>query len=141
MAGYAQRFGVRLGQYDLSILCRRMADFALLVGKWGMGEFCHQLGSGRLVRIMTAQAIRRLERLVLVRLLEFGVLHVMAAEAKRRRCLRQVKIKLGLSNFSRLMGEVASLAPHVQSGVTTALRRDVYARFMTTQAEVVFLAS
>ncbi len=51
-----------------------MADVALLVGEWRMHEPRHQLGSGGLVRIVTGQAIRRGEGLVLVRLLQIGTL-------------------------------------------------------------------
>ena len=41
VAGHAERLDVGLRQHYFSILGRRVADFALLVGEWRMGEFCH----------------------------------------------------------------------------------------------------
>ena len=70
VTGYAQSLGIRLRQDNFSVLRGRVANLALFVGKWRMGESCHQLGSRRLVRIVAAYAIRGFKRLVLVSLLQ-----------------------------------------------------------------------
>jgi len=40
VAGHAQGPGIGLRQHHFSILGGRVADFALLLGEWRMGEFC-----------------------------------------------------------------------------------------------------
>ena len=141
VAGHAQRLGVGLRQHHFSVLGRRMADFALLVGEWRMGEFRHQLGRSGLVRIVAAHAIGRLEGLILVRLLQVGVLYVVAIEAKRRRRLGEMKVELGLADLPCLVRDVAGVAAHVEGGVAAAFLGNVHAGLVATQAKILFLIS
>ena len=99
MARYAQCLGVFLGKHHFSVLCRRMADFALLIGEWRMSEFRHQLGRCRLVRIVAAHAIGGFKGLILVRLLQGRILYVMAVDAKRRWSFGEMKVKLDFADL------------------------------------------
>ena len=96
VASHAQRLGIGLGQHHFAIFGRRVADFALLVRKRRMREFRHQLRRRRFVWIVTAQAIRRLEWLVLVRLFQIGALYIVTIDAKRWGSLGQVIVELAL---------------------------------------------
>src|SRR5579863_930629 len=84
VASYAQRFDIGLRQYHFPVFRWCMANVTLLVRKRWMHELCHQLGCGRLVRIVTSQAIGFIEWLVLVRLLQVRALGVMAIQTKCR---------------------------------------------------------
>ena len=118
-----------------------MADFALLVGERRMRKLRHQLGHSRLVRIMAGHTVGGFEGLVLVRLLQVGVLYIVAIDAKRRWRLGQMKIKLGLAEFSGLVGNVASLATHIEGRVPAALLRNVHPNLVATEAKIFFLIS
>src|ERR1017187_3835316 len=139
VASHAQCLGIGLCQHHFSILGRRVADFALLVGEGRMGKLCHQLGSGGLVGIVTAHAIGRFERLVLVRFLQISALDVMAIHTKRRGRLGEMKVELDLADLARLMRDVAGVAAHVEGRVPAAFLGNVYAGLVTAQAEVLFL--
>jgi hypothetical protein len=139
MAGHAQCFGVGLRQNDFPILGGRMADFALLVRKRRMREFCHQLRSRRLVRIVTVHAIGLRKWLVLVRLLQVGALHVVTIDTKGGRRLREVEVELGFTHLARLVRGMASVATHVEGGVPAAFLGNVYAGIVAGQAKVLFL--
>jgi hypothetical protein len=139
MASHAQRLGIGLRQHHFSILSRSVADFALLIGKWRMGEFCHQLRGGGRVGIVTAHAIGRLKRLILVRLLQVRALDVMTIYTERGRRLGEMKIEFGLANLSRFVGNVASVAAHVERGMAAAFLRHIQPGGMAAQAEVFFL--
>src|ERR1022692_1182792 len=104
-----------------------------------MGEFCHQLGSGRLMWIVTAHAIGCFEWLVLVRFLQVSALCVVAIKAKRRRRFGEMKIELDLADLAGFVRDVASVAAHVEGRVPAAFLGNVYAGLVTAQAEVLFL--
>lgn len=91
--------------------------------------------------IVTSQAVRFIEWLVLVRFLQVRALGVMAIQTKRWRGLGQVKVELGLANLSRFMGKVASLASHIERRMPAAFLRHVHASLVATKAEVLFLVS
>jgi len=139
VAGHAQGSGIGLRQHHFSILGRGVADFALLVGKWWMGEFCHQLGSGARVGIVTAHAIGRFERLILVRLLQVRTLDVMAIYAEGGRRLGEMKIEFGLADLPRFVRDVAGFAAHVEGGMPAAFFGHIQPGRMAAQAEVFFL--
>lgn len=106
-----------------------------------MGEFCQQLGRGGFVGIVTADAIRGLERLVLVRLLQVGTLDVMAIEAQSGRRFGEVIVELNFANLSGLVRDVAGVAAHVESGVAAAFGRDIEAGRVASKAEIFFLVA
>ncbi len=93
------------------------------------------------MRIVTSQAVRFIKWLVLMRFLQVRALGVMAIQTKRRRGLGQMKVELGLANLSRFMGEVASLASHIEGGMAAAFLRHVHARLVAAQTEILFLVS
>ena len=99
----------------------------------------HQLGRIRLVRIVAGQAIGLFERLVLVRLLQVGVLHIVAIDAQRGSVLGQMVIKLALAPLARLVRDVASVAAHVEGGVAASLLWNIRSLRVAAQAEIVFL--
>ena len=139
VAGHAQRLGIGLRQHDFSIFRRSVADFALLVGKRRMRELRHQLGCGRLVRIMAAHAVGRLKWLVLMRFLQVCTLYIVAIDAKRRRRLGEVIVELRLAHLARLVRRVARFAAHVEGGMPAALLRNVDADLVATQTKIFFL--
>ena len=106
-----------------------------------MQELSHQLGCGRLVRIVATSAVRRREGLIVVSLLQGCVFDIVAIDAKCRRALFQVEVELGLAGFSGFVGRVASVASHVERGVAAAFFGDVESLFMAIQAEVLTLVS
>lgn len=94
------------------------------------------------MRIVAGQAIRRSERLVLVRLLQIGALGIMAIQAERRRRFGQMEIELRLSNLARLVRRVASLAAHVEGGVAAAVLPQILRpNFMAGEAKIIFLVA
>lgn len=141
VAGNAQRFDVGLGQHDFSVFGGRVANLALLVSEGRMREFRQQLGRGGFVGVVTAHAIRGLEGLVLVRLLQVGTLDIMTVEAQRRRRLGEVIVELDFPDLSRLMCGVAGIATHVESGVPAAFLGNIEAGRVATKAEVFFLVA
>ena len=141
VAGHAERLDIGLRQDHFSVFGRCVADFALLFGERRMRELCQQLGSGRLVRIVTAHAVGLRERLVLVRFLQVGALYVVTIDAQRRRSFGQMKVELHLAGLARFVGGVAGVAAHVEGGVAAALLRDVDADLVAAQAEILLLVS
>jgi ABC-type Fe3+-siderophore transport system permease subunit len=116
-----------------------MADFALLVGERRMGELCHQLRRSRLVRIMTAHAVGAFEGLVLMRLLQAGILDVVALHTQRGRSFGQMIVKLDFPDLSGFVGDMAGFAAHIQGSVAAAFLRNIHAGGMAGQAEVLLL--
>ena len=117
----AERLRVRLCQHDLPIFCRCMADFALLVCKWWMRKLGQKLWHGGLVRVMALHAVGGAKRLVLMRLLQAFVFGVVAVDAQCRWALGQVVIEFRITRRAGLVGHMASLAAHVQRGVSATL--------------------
>ena len=140
VAGQADFLGSSGNQHNLAILGRGVAGVALPSGERHMGEARHQLLAWRLVRIMTAQAIRCGERLSMVRLDKSCILRVMTVETECRSVLGQVEIKLALTALSGLVGHVAGIAAHVQRCVTAAFLRDIDSDFVASQTQVCILA-
>jgi len=62
-------------------------------------------------------------------------------EAERRSGLRQVIVKLDLSLLADLMGDVASLATHVQRRVAAAFVGDIQSLLVAGEAQVFFRAA
>jgi len=116
-----------------------MAGFAILAGERRVLEFRQQLRDGGLMRIMAFQTIRGAKRLVVVRLLQFGIFRIMAVNAQRRSRLGQVKVVFDRRFWTGLMNRVASIAAHIESGVTRTSGRHVSALGMTGETEIVFL--
>src|SRR5271166_499347 len=141
VASYAKRLGIGLRQHHFSVFCRSMANVALFVCKRRMHKLRHQLGSVRLVRVVATQAICFIEGLVLVRLLQVRPLGIVAIQTQGRRGLRQMEIKLRFSRFSGLVGYVAGVTTHIDSGMTATFRRNIRALTVATQAEIVLLIS
>ena len=126
VTGYAQSLGIRLRQDNFSVLRGRVANLALFVGKWRMGESCHQLGSRRLVRIVAAYAIRGFKRLVLVSLLQVRAFYVMASDTKLRHGFRKMEVELGLADLSSFMRNMTAVAAHIEGGVAAAFLGHVH---------------
>ena len=74
-------------QDNFAVLRRGVAGFARLVGKRRMQELPHQFRHRRLVRIVAAGAIRFGEWLILMRLLQGRIFHVVTIDAQRRSAL------------------------------------------------------
>jgi len=130
VAGYAQSLGIRLRQDHFSVLRGRMANLALFVGKGWMGEFRHQLGSRRLVRIVAAHAIGSFKRLVLVSLLQVRAFYVMASDTKFGNSFGKMEVKLSLADLSGFVGNVTTVAAHIERRVPAAFLGYVQTRFM-----------
>ena len=88
--------------------------------------------------IVTAHAIRRFKGLILVRLLQVRTLDVMTIYTERGRRLGEMKIEFGLANLSRFVGNVATVAAHVEGGMAAAFLRHIRPGRMTAQAEILF---
>ena len=139
VAGNAEGLGARLRQHHFPILRRGMANVALLVSKGRMRELCHQFGSGRLVRIVAAHAIGSFKGLVLMSLLQVRAFYVMASDTKFGHSFGEMEVELGLTDFSRFVGDMATVAAHIESGVAAAFLGYVQSSFMAAQAKVFFL--
>ena len=136
MAGEAERTAISVGQNNFSVLCRLMAAVAHLAFERRVQERLHQLGLGRLVRVMALQAVGRAEWLIQMRLLQCGVLHVVTVDAERRHIFLQVRCELDLPFVAVLMREVAGVASHIERRVPAALFGDVHANLVAGQAEI-----
>ena len=127
-------------QDDLSVLRRLVAAVAHLVLEGVVQKRLHQLRLRRLVRVVALQAVCRSERLALMRLLQRLVLRVVAIDAERRNRLLQMCRKFDLSTIPILMGHVAGIAAHVESGVTAAAFGHVHADLVAGEAEILVSA-
>src|SRR5208283_3316290 len=136
MAGHAKRLDIRLRQHHLSILRRSVTDLALLVGKGRMHEFCHELGSIGLVRIVATHAIGRSKRLILMCFLQVGALYVMAIHTQGRWRFGQMKIKLDLAYLTGLMRDVAGVASHIEGRMAAAFVGHVHPGLVAAKAKV-----
>ena len=141
MAGYAQGLGVGLRQHYFSVFCRRVAGVAAIHRERCMHELIHQLGKRRLVRIMTLQTVGRGEGLVLMSFLQVCVLCIMAVQTERRGRLGQMEPVLCRRFGARLVGEVAGVTAHIESGMTAALLGHIQSRLVATEAEVFLIAA
>src|SRR5271166_3934405 len=74
-----------------------------------------------------------------MRLLQVRALGIVTVQTERRGRLGEVEIKLGLSNLSGLVRDVAGVTTHVQGRVSTTFCRDVQSGIVAAQAEVLFL--
>src|SRR5580692_2260186 len=91
--------------------------------------------------IVTAQAIRRLEWLVLMRLLQVVAFYVVAIDAKRWGRLGEMIVELSLAHLTRFVRDVAGVAAHVEGCMPAAFLGNVLADPVATQTEVFFLIS
>jgi len=138
VARHAKRFCIGLRQHYFPVFRGSMTHVTLFFSKRRMHELGHQFGNVRLVRIVAGQAIRFVEGLILVRLLQVRTFRIVAVQAQGWGRLRQVKIKLCLSNFAGLMRNVARVATHIECGMTAALGRHIQSSLVATEAEVFF---
>ena len=107
MAAYAEFLDLCLNQNHLSVLRGGMALLTLALGERIMDELLQQLGTVRLVRIVTFQAVCLSDGLTTVGLDEVRILGVVAIEAERRRSLGYVKLPGYI--FSNLMIHMAAV--------------------------------
>src|SRR5450755_808261 len=91
--------------------------------------------------IVTAHAVGLLKGLALVGFLQVGALYVMAIQAQRRRRLGEMEVELHLADLTRLVGGVAGIATHVESGVPAAFLGHIHADLVAAQAEILLLVS
>lgn len=101
-----------------------------------MQESLHQLGLSGLVRVVTSHTVGLGERLTTMRLDESSIRSVMAVETQRRSSLRQVIGKFRIRFVTRLVRGVTGVATEIESGVPAAVLRNVKARVVAAQAEV-----
>jgi len=91
------------------------------------------------VRVVAGQAIRFVERLALVRLLQVGTLGIVAIKTERGRRFGQMEIELNLPDFAGLVGDVAGIAAHVQCGMAAAVLPGILrALVVAGEAEIIF---
>jgi len=139
MAVDAELPRIGIGEDDFAVFRRCVAGVATLFGEWRMCEPGHQFGQRRLVWIVALRAIGRGKGLFPVGLDQRGVFDVMAADAKRGNGFGQVVVELLLALFANFVGRVATVASHVQSGVTAALFGNVEALSVAGEAKIVLL--
>ena len=72
---------------------------------------------------MAGKAVGRGERLILMCLGESGILRIMAVDAQRRSIFGQMEIKFALASLARFVGDVASVAAHIERRVPAAAFR------------------
>jgi len=125
MASNAKVFRIGLREDNFSVLRGSMAGIARFIGKRWMQELPHQLRRGRLVRIVALCAVRFLKWLIVVRLLQRRVFHVVTIDAQRGRGLGQMEIKLRLADFADLMCRMAGIATHIKRRVAATLRSHI----------------
>jgi len=139
VASYANRLGIFLGKDDLAVLCGLMAGRArILVAKWGVYENLHQLRFGRLMRIVTAGAIRLIEWLIIVRLLKVGAGGIVTVQTQLRNALGQVVIEFLLAQFTGLVCDMAGAAAHVEGSMPAAALGNIHAHRVACEAKVLF---
>ena len=91
------------------------------------------------MRVVTGQAIRRAEGLILMRLLQPSVLHVVAVQTKRRNRLGQMESIVEGQLCTGLVRDMAGVASHVERRVTASLLWNIHALVVAGEAEIVFL--
>src|SRR5450631_4452089 len=139
VAGDAEGLDIGLGEDNLAVLGRRVAQFAFPVGERRMYEFRHQLRRRRLMWIVTAQAICRAEGLIVMRLLQGGLFRVMTVGAQRRSRFGQVELVFGCKIRTSFVRRVTAIAAQIQRGVAASFVRNIRALGVAGEAEIVFL--
>ncbi len=139
VAGKAQRPGVRVRENYLSVHWGLVAGIAHLVFERIVQIGLHQFGRPGLMRIVALNAVGAAEGLILVGLLQARVFGIVAIDAERWRRLCQVIIEFLFSTLAVLVGQVAGLASHVESGVTTPSLWDVHTFGVALETQVVVL--
>ena len=74
---------------------------------------------------MATDAVRCSERLILMRLLQAGVLHIVAIDAQGWSRFGEVVVKFKCAACSGLVRHMAGFAAHIQGGVAAAFFWDV----------------
>ena len=141
VASHAQILRVCLRQDNFSVFGGSMARVTRFICKRRMQELPHQLRRRRLMRIVALRAICLLKWLIVVRLLQCRIFHVVTIDAQRWSGFSQMKIKLRLPHFADFMRRVAGVTAHVERGVTAALRRNVQALRVAIETKVRALVS
>ena len=136
MTTHAQLANGRLDQYYFPVLGGSVTAFALHFLEGLVNKSLQQFGAGGLVRVVAAQAIRFLKWQVAVRLGQRGVRDIMAIQAQTGRRFREMENAVHL--FAVLVARVATVATHVEGGVTTASGGNIQAGAVAGQAEIVF---
>lgn len=93
------------------------------------------------MRIVALHAVRCREGLPVMRLDQGFVFSVMAVETQRRRCFRQMIIKLHLAALAYFVGDVASVAAHIKCSMATAACGHVQALGVTFETKVLALVA
>src|SRR5258706_239308 len=121
MTTHAQLPNGRLDQHHFPVLGGSMTAFALHFLEGLVNKSLQQFGVGGLVRVVAAQAIRFLKWQVAVRVGQRGVRDIMAIQAQTGRRFREMENAVHL--FAVPVARVATVATHVEGGVTAAPRR------------------
>ena len=136
VTGDAEFFHAGSSEDDFSILGRQVAGIAGFGFERTVLESAHQLGSGRLVRIVTAQAIGLFDGLILMRLGHLGILGIVAFGAEGRAGLGEVIAKFSVGRGAGLVGHVTGFAASIERGVTAPAGGNVETLVMTLQAQI-----
>jgi len=109
MTASAKSFNTFLREHNFAILGWLMAHIAKLLSEGRMYESLHELWPIGLVRVVATNAVGFSEGLPLMRFDQGRVCSIVAIEAKRRGCFRQVKGKLRSRPVPASMSCVASI--------------------------------
>ena len=138
VAGYTQRLDVRLCKHHFAVFGRCMARIAAARLKWSVLELRHQLGLVRLVRIVALNTVGRAEGLIVMRLLQVGILGIVAVNAQCGCRLGEVELVVNGRFRAGFVCQVAGIAAHVERGMAAAAGRHVHAGGVASEAKIVF---
>lgn len=88
------------------------------------------------MRVVTGGAVRGRKRLIVMRLLQRRILHVVAIHAECGSSLSEVIIELRFANFSNFVSRMASVASHIERGMAASLLWDVESLLVAIEAEI-----
>lgn len=86
--------------------------------------------------IVAGGAVGGAERLVVMRLLQARILHVVAVEAECRSALRKVIVEFRFANLSDLVGDVAGITAHVEGGMSATFFRHIQSLFVAIETKI-----
>ena len=99
-----------------------------------MGEACHQLWLGGLVRIMALNAVCGSKWLSLVCLDQRGIFYIVAAEAEFGYAFSEMEGEFSFALFADLVRDMAAVAAHIEGGMAAAFLRNVQALCVAIKA-------
>ena len=88
--------------------------------------------------IMALQTVCRAEGLVLMSFLQASIVGIVALHAERRSRLGEMEPIFRRRFRAGLVGNVASVAAHVERGMTAALFGHIQSRLVAVAAEILF---